>query len=88
MDMVRKSFLFTAKTNLYHALGFIFTYADLHFQMRNIFKSYAKTLEKIAHLMPPDLNRFLDQESQVDVNFCNLLRVMNYRGYMYMKAIR
>lgn len=31
MDMVRKSFLFTAKTNLYHALGFIFTYADFAF---------------------------------------------------------
>lgn len=46
--------------------------------MRNIFKSYAKTLEKIAHLMPPDLNRFLDQESQVDVNFLNLFIVINY----------
>lgn len=54
--------------------------------MRNIFKSYAKTLEKIAHLMPPDLNRFLDQESQVDVNFCNLFRAINYIGDM--KAIR
>lgn len=34
--------------------------------MRNVFKTYAKTLENIAHLMPPDLNRFLDQESQVN----------------------
>lgn len=31
MDMVQKSFLFNAKTNLYHALGFIFTYADFAF---------------------------------------------------------
>lgn len=45
--------------------------------MRNIFKSYAKTLEKIAHLMPPDLNRFLDQESQL----VNQTMLSNRRAY-------
>jgi len=34
-------------------------------QIREIFRTYAKNLEKIAHLMAPDLHKFLDQESQV-----------------------
>ena len=34
-------------------------------QVRDVFQTYAKMLEKIAHLMPPDLQRLLDKESQV-----------------------
>nr|XP_022323889.1 coiled-coil domain-containing protein 180-like isoform X6 [Crassostrea virginica] len=45
--------------------------------MRNVFKTYAKTLENIAHLMPPDLNRFLDQESQL----VNQTMLSNRRAY-------
>ncbi|XP_061169622.1 coiled-coil domain-containing protein 180-like isoform X3 [Saccostrea echinata] len=45
--------------------------------MRNVFKTYAKTLEKIAHLMPPDLSRFLDQESQL----VNQTMLSNRRAY-------
>ncbi|KAL3871453.1 hypothetical protein ACJMK2_039450 [Sinanodonta woodiana] len=33
--------------------------------IRAIFKNFAKTLEKIAHLLAPDLHRFLDKESQL-----------------------
>jgi DNA-binding NarL/FixJ family response regulator len=34
-------------------------------QVRSVFQGYAKNLEKIAHLMQPDLQRLLDKESQV-----------------------
>ena len=30
-----------------------------------MFKDYAKTLEKIAYILSPDLHRFMDKESQV-----------------------
>ena len=33
--------------------------------IKDVFQSYAKQLEKIAHLMQPDLQRLLDKESQV-----------------------
>ncbi|XP_056009695.1 coiled-coil domain-containing protein 180-like isoform X3 [Ostrea edulis] len=53
--------------------------------MRNVFKSYAKTMEKIAHLMPPDLSRFLDQESQV----VNQTMLSNRRAYsdLYVRLL-
>ncbi len=34
-------------------------------QIRDVFQEYSKALEKIAHLMPADLHRLLDKESQV-----------------------
>ncbi|KAK3581902.1 hypothetical protein CHS0354_024214 [Potamilus streckersoni] len=33
--------------------------------IRAVFKNFAKTLERIAHLLAPDLHRFLDKESQL-----------------------
>ena len=34
-------------------------------QVRGTFLQYSQTLEKIAHLMMPDLQRLLDHESHV-----------------------
>ncbi|KAK3086983.1 hypothetical protein FSP39_000010 [Pinctada imbricata] len=45
--------------------------------IRKIFRAYAKTLEKIAHLMPPDLQRFMDTESQL----VNQTMLSNRRAY-------
>ena len=33
--------------------------------VRQVFLTYSKQLQSIAHLMMPDLQRLLDQESQV-----------------------
>lgn len=88
MDMVQKSFLFTAKTNLYHALGFIFTYADFAFLDE-------KYIQVICQDFGEDRTFDASRSKQVfgprvsgRCQLCNLFRVMNYRGYMYMKAIR
>ncbi|XP_021341706.1 coiled-coil domain-containing protein 180-like isoform X3 [Mizuhopecten yessoensis] len=45
--------------------------------IKEVFMNYSKTLEKIAHMMPPDLYRFLDQESQV----INQTMLSNRRAY-------
>ncbi|XP_033732294.1 coiled-coil domain-containing protein 180-like isoform X1 [Pecten maximus] len=45
--------------------------------IKGVFVNYAKSLEKIAHMMPPDLYRFLDQESQV----INQTMLSNRRAY-------
>ncbi|XP_069121816.1 LOW QUALITY PROTEIN: coiled-coil domain-containing protein 180-like [Argopecten irradians] len=45
--------------------------------IKEVFVNYAKSLEKIAHMMPPDLYRFLDQESQV----INQTMLSNRRAY-------
>ncbi|XP_052220939.1 coiled-coil domain-containing protein 180-like isoform X2 [Dreissena polymorpha] len=45
--------------------------------IRQVFKDYAKTLEKIAHILAPDLQRFLDKESQM----INQTVLSNRRAY-------
>ncbi|KAL4219460.1 hypothetical protein ACF0H5_022039 [Mactra antiquata] len=53
--------------------------------VREKFKSYAKTLEKIAHILPPDLHRFMDKESQV----INQTVLSNRRAYgdLYVRLL-
>jgi hypothetical protein len=41
--------------------------ADRMNEVRQIFMNYSQQLEKIAHLMQPNLQRLLDHESQVGV---------------------
>ncbi|XP_033116151.1 coiled-coil domain-containing protein 180-like [Anneissia japonica] len=42
------------------------SYEDQRLQkIKGILKSYAKCLEGIAHLMPPDVDRFIEKESQI-----------------------
>ncbi|XP_076092470.1 coiled-coil domain-containing protein 180-like isoform X4 [Mytilus galloprovincialis] len=46
-------------------------------RIRDVFLDYAKKLEKISHLMSPDLQRFMDQEAQV----INQTMLSNRRAY-------
>ncbi|XP_076436919.1 coiled-coil domain-containing protein 180-like isoform X2 [Babylonia areolata] len=46
-------------------------------RIRNVFQEYAKTLEKISYLMAPDLQRFMDKESQALNQTC----LSNRRAY-------
>ncbi|XP_071097132.1 coiled-coil domain-containing protein 180-like [Haliotis cracherodii] len=45
--------------------------------IQSVFQSYSKNLEKIAHLMSPDLQRFMDKESQM----INQTMLSNKRAY-------
>lgn len=45
--------------------------------IRQVFQDYAKTLEKIAHILSPDLHRFMDKESQL----INQTVLSNRRAY-------
>ena len=52
----------------FHSLAWVyseFLSKGFYFQVRAVFRTYAENLEKIAHLMQPDLQRLLDKESQV-----------------------
>ncbi|XP_071948250.1 coiled-coil domain-containing protein 180-like [Antedon mediterranea] len=55
-------------------------------KIREVLKAYAKSLEQIAHLMPPDVSRYIEKESQV----VNQTLIHNRRSYsnLYVRLMK
>lgn len=70
-SLVRQDWIMQLDTDLKRAED------DRMEMIQSVFKDYAKTLEKIAYVMAPDLHRFMDKESQV----INQTVLSNRRAY-------